>query len=260
MRIELLGAATIGTAEERGPIRAKKVRAMLVLLALNAGVAVSYPDMVDELWGDSPLGNARNALQANATRLRRLLEPFAGEPGRPAVLVTAGAGYLLDIPRNAVDANLFLELTDHGTTQIRRDQPERAVETLNQALRLWRGPALTDSVDGPRAKAAAERLEERRLTALEDLMEARLALGHERQVVSELRWLLSQYPARERLSEHLMLALYRCGRQTEAIAVFHQVRKHLADEVGLAPSPSLQKRYQEILVQEPTLGDRSSSG
>jgi len=254
VRIELLGAPAIANAAGRSPVRARKVRAMLVLLALNAGHAVSYQDMIDELWGTSRLNNARNALQANATRLRRLLEPFSGTGGRPGLLVTAGGGYLLDVPKSDVDANLFLELTDRGATQV-RGQPRKAIVTLEGALRLWRGPALADADEGNRAKVAAALLEERRLTATEDLLEARLALGHGHQVVPDLRRLLSQYPGRERLTEHLMLALYRCGRQSEAITVFHQARRHLADEFGLTPNPTLQQRYQEILEQAPTLAE-----
>lgn len=228
-------------------IRASKVRTMLASLALDAGRAVSNEELVDELWSGRPLGNTRNALQAQASRLRRVLQSHGLAPLR-----SVRNGYLLDVPPDSLDGNRFLDLAAQGAAAL-RDRPERAVELLHSALRLWRGPALLDAGDGLRCRAAADLFDERRLAVREDLLCARLALGDERRAIPELRQLVAQHPLREGFRDQLMLALYRTGRQGDALELFHQARRLLDRELGLRPGPPLQRRYAEILAQDPRL-------
>jgi DNA-binding SARP family transcriptional activator len=247
VQIGILGTVSVTVDGQQHEIRASKVRAMLATLALEAGRAISHEELADELWSGQPLGNVRNALQANATRLRRVLDG----PGPPP-LRSLRNGYLLDIPRENVDADRFLVLAGQGAMAL-RDDPGHALELLHAALQLWRGPALLDAGDGLRCRAAAALFDERRLAVWEDLISARLAIGDDRRAVAELRQLVGQHPLHERFRDQLMLALYRTGRQSDALELFHQTRRLLDQELGLRPSVSLQRRYVEILAQDPAL-------
>jgi DNA-binding SARP family transcriptional activator len=166
---------------------------------------------------------------------------------------TVSGGYLLDVPKACVDGYRFLDLAERGATEVRR-RPGAAIDLLEEALRLWRGPALLDVCDGPRCRLEAAHLNERRLSAREDLITAKLANGDERGVVPELNLLTAQYPERERFSEQLMIALYRNGRQTEALDVFHHTRRRLATEMGLEPGRGMRQLYEAILIQDTVLG------
>ena len=247
MEIDILGPLRV-TGGERCPVGGTKVRAVLARLALNTGSVVSCEDLVDELWGDRPPRHAKNALQANIARLRRMIEDAGGH----AALQTVDQGYLLDIAPDAVDANRFHRLAASGARCL-TDRPQVAVERLDQALRLWRGPALLDAGQGTHCRAAALWLNESRVVTQEDLMAARLAAGDVRAVVSELENLIARHPLRERLYDLLMLALYRADRQAEALEVFHRLRHRLGDDLGLQPAISLQQRYRAILDHDPTL-------
>lgn len=249
MHIDILGTVTVTVNGARHSIRANKVRAMLAVLALDAGRAISHADLADELWSGHQLGNAHNALQAHATRLRKILD----EPGSDGtVLHAVRGGYLLDVPHESVDGNRFLDLAARGSAAL-RGQPAQALELLRAGLRLWRGPALLDAGDGLRCRAAAALYDERRLIMWEDLISARLAIGDERHAVAELRPLVAQYPLRERFCDQLMLALYRSGRQGDALELFHRTRRRLDEELGLQPGIPLQRRFAEILAHDPTL-------
>ncbi|MEU9714600.1 AfsR/SARP family transcriptional regulator [Streptomyces sp. NPDC047976] len=230
----------------------KRVSAVLALLALSPGQPVPFDQLVDELWGDGRIANAKNALQATVTRLRKLLVSVTGRQGSD-LIQTVGGGYVLHVPKESVDAHRFLALADRGAALVGADAP-RAVEVLEQGLGMWRGAALMDVSEGFRCRTEAAHLDERRLTAYEDLVTAKLAVGLERVSVPELRQLAAEHPGRERLSELLMLALYRDGRQTEALEVFHDARRRLADDLGLEPGRSLHEIYQAILKQDDALG------
>ncbi|MET9081701.1 AfsR/SARP family transcriptional regulator [Streptomyces sp. NPDC090075] len=230
----------------------KRVSSVLALLALTPGQAVPFDQLVDELWGDDRIANAKNALQANVTRLRKLLASVAGSEGRELVR-TVGTGYLLDIRPESIDAHHFVALADEGAALLGHD-PAVAAHVLERALGRWRGAALLDVGEGFRCRTASVRLEERRLTAYEDWVTAKLAAGMEGAPVPELRQLATEHPGRERLSELLMLALYRDGRQTEALDVFHQARRRLAEDLGVEPGRSLHAVYQAILHQDDALG------
>jgi DNA-binding SARP family transcriptional activator len=249
VRIDILG--TLVVTIDAGPhqIQANKVRAMLATLALDAGRAISHEELADELWSGDPPAGALNALQAHATRIRRVLDGPDRPRGAGSVLRSVRNGYLLDIPPESVDGTRFRELAGRGAAAL-AERPEHALELLSAGLALWRGPALIDAGDGLRCRSAAVSFDECRLTMWEDLISARLATGAERPAITELRALVAQYPLRERFSEQLMLALYRAGRQSEALEVFHRTRVRLAEELGLRPGAALQRRHAEILAHD----------
>lgn len=253
MRIDILGTLSlIDMNGKKLDIGSRKLRTLVALLALSPRAPVPIDDLVDELWAERPISNARNALQSNVARLRKLVEIVSGRPGDELIRTCSG-GYILDIPPADVDAHEFVALADDGA-KILEERPQEAADLLQRALRLWRGPALADVPDGARCQSGAGHLEERRLAAREDLVAARLATGRERDVVFELRQLVAEHPERERLSEQLMLALYRTGRQTEALNVFHYLRNWLNDELGLQPNRAIRCLYQAILSQDTVLG------
>ncbi|MFD4763460.1 BTAD domain-containing putative transcriptional regulator [Streptomyces sp. NPDC058439] len=247
MEIAILGPLTV-IGKSRLPVGGTKVRAILALLALNAGSVVSCQDLANELWDDCPPRTTKNTLQAHIARLRRLLE----DAGSPDALQTVSQGYLLDLSPDAVDAERFQRLASIGAQRV-ADHPQAAVEHLEQALRLWRGPVLLDAGPGARCRSAALWLNDSRVAAHENLMAARLALGDERAVASELESLAAQHPLREGLHDLLMLALYRADRQADAIEVFHRLRQRLRDDLGLQPGLQVQRRYRAILDQDPAL-------
>ncbi|WP_084725482.1 AfsR/SARP family transcriptional regulator [Streptacidiphilus melanogenes] len=252
MYVAILGPLRVGAGNTSAILGAKKIRATLAMLALRAGQVVSFDELIDELWGETPLKNARNALQANVTRMRRSLGQLGLDSGEQGVVRTVGNGYLLSMPATSLDANRFLQQVREGHDLV-GCQPEKAAERLRGSLAMWHGPALVDVGDGPRCRAAALRLDEQRRLAHEDLISAQLASGEAGAVVPELRQLHAEHPERERFSEQLMLALYRTGRQSEAIDIFHRTRRRLDEELGLLPGRELNRLYQAILTQDASL-------
>ncbi|MGW0389341.1 AfsR/SARP family transcriptional regulator [Streptomyces sp. NPDC003042] len=231
----------------------KRVTSLLTFLALSPRRTVTADQIEDELWSHQRMTNSRNALQANVVRLRKYLESLTGIKGSELIR-TVGSGYLLDLAPEQVDAHRFLRQAETGGALVHHD-PARAIKELEQALLLWRGPALMDAVEGVRIRQAASHLEERRITAYEDLITAMLSTEAHRISVPELRQIAEEHPERERLSELLMLALYREGRQAEALEVFHGARRRLAGDLGLEPGRALNRAYQAILEQDDVLGE-----
>ncbi|RAJ40393.1 DNA-binding SARP family transcriptional activator [Kitasatospora sp. SolWspMP-SS2h] len=252
MQINLLGAVSVTTGGIDRTIPANRVRTLLAVLALNIGRVVPQQELAEELWSGRPPAGVPNALQAAATRLRRVLEGPARERTGGTALRSVPHGYLLDLDRDCVDANRFLALTAQGSAALAAE-PGRALGLLRSGLQLWRGPALVDVGDGLRCRSAATLFEERRLTAQEDLAEALLAVGDVRQAVAELRRLTAARPSHERFCELLMVALYRSGRQSEALTAYHRTRLRLDEDFGLRPGDAMQRRYAEILSQDPAL-------
>lgn len=253
VEINILGSLSIEQDGKRVMSASQRASVILSLLALSPGSPVPFDQIVDELWAGRSMANARNALQANIGRLRKILKEVTGMNG-DLLVRTVGTGYLLDVSPEAVDAYRFVTMADKGGELCRRD-PRAAVAELEAALALWRGPALLDACDGLRCSAQAAYLEERRVTAYEDLVTAKLAVDAERMPLAELRQFVEEHSERERLSELLMLALYRDGRQAEALEVFHGARRRLADDLGLEPGRALHSAYQAILVQDAGLGE-----
>ncbi|MFE7720690.1 BTAD domain-containing putative transcriptional regulator [Nocardia rhizosphaerihabitans] len=252
VHIDLLGSVSLVTAAGRTELRADKMRAMLSVLTLRAGNTVYYSELAEELWPGELLKNPRNAIQAQATRIRKTIQKCAAAVREPVALRAVQNGYMLDIPRAAVDANRFLDHTTRGFSELTAD-PERALRSLQQGLRLWRGPALLNTHGGEGCRSAAAFLEEQRLLAWEDLVSAHLLLGNNREATVELQRLLAAHPSREHLCELLMLALYRTGRQSEALHLFHEVRQRLDAELGVEPGRALLRLYESILSQDSAL-------
>ncbi|MFG2681658.1 BTAD domain-containing putative transcriptional regulator [Streptomyces sp. NPDC048392] len=243
---------TISTPHNGGGIRAGKVRTLVATLAIDAGRAVSLADLADELWGANPPDNVLNALQAHAARARKVINECACPDRAGGILRSVLGGYLLEIDPQCVDGNRFLRLASQGASLLPSD-PARAVELLEAGLRLWRGPALIDAGEGRRCRGAVALFEERRLTVLEDLVSAMLLLGGEGQAIAMLQQLVARYPLRERFCELLMVALYRVGRQGDALESYRLARKRLDDELGVQPGALLRRRHAEILAQDPVL-------
>jgi DNA-binding SARP family transcriptional activator len=225
-----------------------KQRALLAVLLLRAGEVVSADRIVDELWGAEPPATAAHTIQVFVSRLRKALEP--GGAGR---LLTRPPGYTMQLEDGELDLQRFEQLVHEGRARLESGDPAAAADLLREALGLWRGPALADFAYEPFAQAAIGRLEELRLSTLEERIEADLACGRHGELVSELEALVVEHALRERLRGQLMLALYRCGRQAEALEAFQEGRRALVDELGIDPSPALQRLERAILQQDPSL-------
>jgi DNA-binding SARP family transcriptional activator len=230
-----------------------KQRALLAVLLLHAGQVVSADRLIDELWGEDPPETARSVLQVYVANLRKVLEP--GRPKRAAssLLKTQPPGYLLDLAAHVFDLARFEGLADEGWAALAAGDIQTAAIELRRALELWRGPVLGDVVAELANQGVLARLEEQRLAALEQRLEADLALGRHSELVGELEGLVTAHPLRERLRGQLMVALYRCGRQAEALDVYRQTRETLAEELGIDPSRALQDLERAILAQDPLL-------
>ncbi|WP_214409706.1 BTAD domain-containing putative transcriptional regulator [Sphaerisporangium fuscum] len=222
-----------------GPAR----RALLALLLVRPGEVVSADRLADEI---DPAGAlSAHSLQSQVSRLRAALGP-------EAAIERAGAGYRIVVPHDDVDACRFERLAGDGRAALRDGDAGRAVALLREALRLWRGPALADLAESETAQAAAVRLEEQRLGALEDRIEGELRLGEHRAAVPELRELVGRHPLRERPAALLMRALFADGGQAAALAVYEETRRHLADELGADPSAELVALHHELLTADPS--------
>jgi DNA-binding SARP family transcriptional activator/ABC-type branched-subunit amino acid transport system substrate-binding protein len=243
--IGLLGPLAVTRAGEAVHVAAGRQRAILALLALSAGEVVSGDRILDGVWGDSQPEDAPAALQTQISRLRALLGTDA--------IVTRAPGYLLDVAPENVDANRHQALTADAQRALASGDAGEARRLATEALGLWRGQALTDAADAPFATDAQRELEERRLDAAETLVAARLELGENAEVVGELRSMVAQHPYRERAWEQLMLALYRAGRQADALDAYAEARRLLATELGLEPGPGLQALQAQILAHDPAL-------
>jgi predicted ATPase/DNA-binding SARP family transcriptional activator len=249
MRFGVLGPLAVWTADGT-PVRVPelKVRALLADLLAHEGRPVPADRLADDLWGDDPPGNPTNTLQTKVSQLRRSLEEAA--PGGRALVGYQSPGYRLRIPDDAVDANRFRALAVQAAAA---GDPREKAGLLREALGLWRGPALADFRDDAFAQPFAARLDEERLVAFEELAEARLALGEHSTLAAEVADLVAQHPLRERLRALHIRALYAAGRQDEALDSYDDLRRCLADELGIDPSPDLAALQQAVLEQAPTL-------
>jgi DNA-binding SARP family transcriptional activator/streptogramin lyase len=223
-------------------------RALLAVLALQRGEVVSTDGLVDALWGEQPPTTASKALQGYVSHLRRLLDASGGD----GTLVTQPPGYALRVDDSRVDARRFEVLAAEGWRTLDHDAAA-AVGTFEEALALWRGPVLGEFAFAEFAQREIHRLEELRLETVEGRIEGLLRLGRHGAVVAELEARVDEHPLRERLRGQLMLALYRCGRQAEALDVYRAGRALLADELGLDPGIDLQRLERAILEQDPSL-------
>jgi DNA-binding SARP family transcriptional activator len=251
--VSLLGPVDVYSSGSAAGISQPALRILLATLALSANQVVSVGSLIDALWQEDASRQREKNLHVQVHLLRRRLAEL--EPGRgTSRVVTAPPGYLLELDDCELDAAAFSAIARQGKRLAECGDPAGAASTLRQALALWRGPALGDVADAcPRLAAEAAGLEEQRLAVLEDRAEADLAAGQHGDLAAQLPGLIAQFPRRERLRAQLMLALYRCGRQGDALAVYRQARKLLNDELGLDPGPQLQALQQQILAADPRL-------
>jgi SARP family transcriptional regulator, regulator of embCAB operon len=235
---------------------APKPRQVLALLALDAGQVVSVDMLAEELWGARPPRSARPTMQTYILQLRELitsaLQRCDGERRTAKdVLLTVPGGYLLKDSEGSSDVREFERLAGLGYRAMDAEQFAEAGRLLREALALWTGPALADVHAGPHLETQIKRLEESRLCALDQRIEADLRLGRHRELLSELTVLLSRYPTHESLCGQYMVALYRSGRRGEALDAYQRLRSVLVHTVGLEPSPALVKLQRSILMAGP---------
>jgi DNA-binding SARP family transcriptional activator len=249
----LLGPLEVRRGAESLTPSAAKQRALLALLLLNANNVVSTDRLVDELWGEKAPATAQSALQVHVSQLRRVLEPRRAQRDAHGIVVTRPPGYLVQIAPEQLDLHRFERLVTEGAQALADGRATTASTTLREALALWRGPALADLMYESFAQAPASRIEELRLAALEKRVEADLASGRHAELVGELQELCAEHPLREGFAGQLMLALYRCRRQAEALETYQQARHRMVDDLGIEPSPALQRLEHDILVQNPAL-------
>jgi predicted ATPase/DNA-binding SARP family transcriptional activator len=233
-------------------LRGSKLRTLLAALVLRAGQPVSADQLADLVWGDTPPSGAANALQAQVSKLRRLITdvPLEGRDG----------GYALMIDPQQIDFERFTKLAKTGHDHLAGGRHAEAAAVLREGLALWRGPAFADFAFDEFTQAHRTRLEEMRLTATEDRIDADLAAGRHEAVAAELEGLVREHGLRERLWAQLMLALYRCDRQSDSLRAFQRARDLLADELGLDPGPALRELERQVLAHDPALAAPVGAG
>ena len=253
MEFRILGPLEVWEADRRLALGGPKHRGLLAILLLEANRVVSTDRLIELLWGDETPDTVSNTLQVCVSQLRKVLEPghVRGTPYQ--VLVSQEPGYLIRIAPEQLDLGGFEQLREEARRASADGHPDVAATTLREALALWRGPPLAELATEPYAVAESARLNEMRLRALEDRIEADLTLGRHADLVGELEALVAAHPLRERLRAQLMLALYRSGRQAEASDVYHKTRAVLVEELGIEPGSELQKLLKAVLNQDPSL-------
>jgi DNA-binding SARP family transcriptional activator/DNA-binding GntR family transcriptional regulator len=250
MELRVLGPLEAVDGTITLPLGGRKPRALLARLALDANRTVAVQRLVDDLWGDAVPESATKMVQIYVSQLRKVLPE--------GVLQTRPPGYLIELEPDAVDATRFAQLRAEGRAALGAGDPETASARLGEALALWRGPALAEFSE-PFAGVESAHLEELRLVCLEDRIEADVARGLHADVVGELEALVARHPLRESLHRQLALALYRAGRQAEALAAYERFRSRLDEELGIEPSPTLKALQRQILNQDPQLDARPPS-
>src|SRR5262245_22383012 len=242
MEFRILGPLEVRDGDREVQLRGGKQRALLALLVLNANRTLPAGRIVDELWGDDVPESAPKMVQIYVSRLRKALDP--------GLLHTRPPGYLLQVEPGDVDLDRFEQLATDARASLDNGRAEEAAAGFRAALALWRGPALAEFATEPFAAAEASKLAEARLSAQEGRLEADLLLGRHGDLVGELEALIARYPLREGLRRQHMLALYRSGRQAEALAAYQDARRMLADELGIEPTPALRELERQILQQD----------
>jgi len=251
LTFRVLGPFEVVVGARPVPVGGPRLRAVLARLLVHPGHMVSVGTLVGEVWHDAaPPPDAERTIRTYVSRLRAALGPHTGAE---ALLVTSTPGYLLRVDGGSVDADRFEGLAGAGRRALAAGRHDEAAEQLAAALTLWRGDAFAEFAGYPALAAASARLARLRINAVEDRIAADLAAGSGADLVTELEALVRAHPERERLWGHLMTALYRVGRQAEALAVFRTARTVLIDEHGIEPSPDLVETHQRILAQDPRL-------
>ncbi len=252
MEFAILGSLDVRDQHRQIELFSAKERLLLAVLVVRANEVVSADRLIEVLWGAEPPATAANTLQTHVSHLRRALEPDRAPRAQDGVLRTRREGYVLAIAPEAVDAVRFERLAREGSDALPAD-PERAAETLSRALGLWRGEPLAEFRFELFAQAEITRLTELRSVVLENRAEAELALGRHAALCGELSRAVAEYPLRERLWSQLIRALYRCGRQADALGAYARLREQLGELLGIDPSPELVRLHEAVLTQHPDL-------
>jgi YVTN family beta-propeller protein len=249
----VLGPLEVSRAGRAVPLGGPRQRAVLALLLLEANRVVSMDRLAEDVWGGHPPDGWVTTVQTYVFHLRRALEQDRARGDAGDVLVTRGRGYLLHVEREQLDAALFEDGFAAGRAALEAGRPAEAAQMLRGALDRWRGPVLADLADYAFTRPEAARLEELRLAAVEARIDADLALGRHDALTGELDRLAAEHPLRERLHGQLMLALYRCGRQADALAAYRRARDLLTGELGIDPGEPLQRLHASVLAHDPAL-------
>jgi DNA-binding SARP family transcriptional activator len=247
MEFGILGPMEVSNAGRVLPLGGTQQRALLAVLLLHANQVVSSGRLIDELWGDEPPESGTAALQVRISKLRKAL----GAGGQ--AIVTRAPGYVIHVASDQLDLQRFERLVSEADRDLEGGDPGQASAKLDRALALWRGAPLADLAYESFAQPAIARLEELRLVARELRIEADLALGRHNELVGELRALIAAHPLREGMARQLMLALYRSGRQAEALEAYQTTRRRLVEQLGIEPGPGLQDLERSILRQDRSL-------
>ena len=250
VRYSILGPVTVERSDELLRLGGRQARVLLAMLLLRANRAVSVDELSSGLWNSDPPPSAATALRVHIAQLRRLLEPQRPARSPSSVLQAANNGYVLLVDEDRLDANRFERCLDLASSHRQAGRWDQVIEAIQAGLDLWRGPALDDVRDVLALSADAVRLDQSRLTARETVIDAHLRLGHHREVIGDLERLIVEFPYHEAFTGQLMLALYRSGRQAEAIRAFTRTRRLLADELGIEPSTPLADLERAILQQQ----------
>jgi DNA-binding SARP family transcriptional activator len=253
MEFRVLGPLEARREGRQLPLGGSKQRALLATLLVHANEVLSSDRLIDVLWGERPPASAAKALHVYVSQLRKLFDPTRATGTREGLLVTASSGYMLRLENEELDLQRFMRLREEARQALADDEPAEAGRLLRDALELWRGAALADLANEPFARDEAARLEELRLSTFEARIEADLRVGRHADLVGELEALVADHPFRESLRGRLMLALYRSGRQAEALDTYQDARRALVDELGIEPGRPLRELHQAILRQDPSL-------
>jgi DNA-binding SARP family transcriptional activator len=252
MEFRILGPLEVVDDGRMVVLGGSKQRALLAVLLLRANEVVSRDRLIEDLWGERAPETASTALHGYVSQLRKALEPRRGQEEHQ-LLITRAPGYLLRVDPERFDLRRFERLVREAKSELAEGDARAAAGTLAKALALWRGPPLAELGSAPFISVESLRLQELRLSALEERIEAELSLGHHVDIVGELETLVAEHPLRERLRGQLMLALYRCGRQAEALETYRRSRQTLVEELGIEPGIELQQLEKAILNHDPSL-------
>jgi DNA-binding SARP family transcriptional activator len=252
MKFGVLGPLLLTNGDKCCVPTAPKGRQLLALLMVNANQFVPVHACVDELWQSNPPKSAMSTLQTYVLQIRTLLRAAAKADDQD-VLATRNRSYQLRVPLECFDRTVFDSTIRRARAATVRGDDQCAADLFDSALDLWRGPALIDVPDGPIIALHRIELEETRFGVVEERIETGLRLGRHRELLTELRTLVDTHPMHENVQAQLMIALYRSGRQAQAIEMFHRLRGLLRDKFGLDPVPRMQRLYEAILVADPML-------
>ena len=255
--IKVLGPLEVSIAGTSVVPSASKIRQLLTILAVNATRVVTIPALIEEIWGNQPPRSVGATLQTYVLQLRRRLgQALAGEERTARdVLTTSHTGYLLDIGREAIDAEAYGRLAAAGRTAAAAGDYRTAGRHLTAALRIWRGPALVDVAVGAQLRIEATRLEESRLTDLTLRIDTDLYLGRHHELLGELAALCAQHTFIESFWAQYMLALYRCGRPGQALELYHTMQRTMRERLGVDPSQRLQRIHLAIVTDDAILDE-----